>query len=126
MTRDSWRDRFESFAKRLAGANLYVTIDLDALVAEEASTNWENGLFTAPDIAWALKTLRTHSSILAGDLCGAYSPPKLERWTQRFASRWDHPKLPPISSEDANHRNLTTLKTLWPALTGNSSAATKL
>jgi hypothetical protein len=116
MTRDTWRDHFESFAKRLAGSSLYVTVDLDCLRAEEASTNWENGLFTADDIAWALQTLRTHSPIVAGDLCGAYSPPKLARWTQRFASNWDHPKLPTIAKEESTRRNLEALKTIWPTL----------
>jgi hypothetical protein len=116
MTRDTWRDPFEQFAKRLAGASLYVTIDLDCLRAEEASTNWENGLFTADDIAWALQTLRTHCPIVAGDLCGAYSPPKLERWTQRLASKWDHPRLPPVPNEESTRRSLEALKAIWPAL----------
>jgi hypothetical protein len=116
MTRDTWRDHFEQFAKNLAGSSLYVTIDLDCLRVEEASTNWENGLFTADDIAWALQTLRTHAPIVAGDLCGAYSRPKLDRWTQRFASSWDHPKLPPIAKEESTRRNLEALKTIWPAL----------
>ena len=43
----NWRERFQRFAGELAGAAVYVTVDLDCLRAEEAVTNWESGLFTA-------------------------------------------------------------------------------
>jgi hypothetical protein len=43
ILRDNWRERFEEFAKRLAGENVYVTIDLDCLCVEQAVTNWESG-----------------------------------------------------------------------------------
>ncbi len=57
ILRDNWRDRFEEFAKRLAGENVYVTIDLDCLCVEEAVTNWESGRFTVADLEWALGKL---------------------------------------------------------------------
>jgi arginase family enzyme len=112
MTRDTWRDRFDAFARQCAGRPVYVTIDLDCLRAEEAATNWENGLFTADDVAWALARLRETTTIIAGDVCGAYSPPKLERWTQRFASWWDHPRQPVSSTQ----RNLDALAKIWPQM----------
>jgi hypothetical protein len=118
MTRENWRDRFEAFARSMAGQQVYVTVDLDCLRKEEAVTNWENGLFTAEDVAWALRQLREHSEILAGDLCGAYSPPSYARWFQRFAGNWDHPKLPPIDLEEARRVNLKALEIIWPVLTG--------
>ena len=58
MGRENWRERFERFADELAGREVYVTVDLDCLRAEEAATNWENGLFTADDVAWAIGQLR--------------------------------------------------------------------
>ena len=119
MTRESWMDRFDAFAQSLAGQQIYVTVDLDCLRKEEALTNWENGLFTAEEVAWALRQLRHHSEIVAGDLCGAYSPPSYARWFQRFAGNWDHPKLPPIDLDQARRINLRALKTIWPALTGS-------
>lgn len=120
MTRENWRDRFNAFAESLAGQQVYVTVDLDCLRKEEAVTNWENGLFAAEDVAWALQQLRTHSSIVAGDLCGAYSPPEYERWFQRLAGNWDHPKLPPVDVAEARRINLRALKTIWPVLTGTN------
>lgn len=118
MTRQNWRARFEEFSRSLSGQQVYVTVDLDCLRAEEAVTNWENGLFTADDVAWAIKRLREHSQIIAGDLCGAYSPPTYARWFQRLAGNWDHPKLPPIDLAEVRRINGIALGTIWPALTG--------
>ena len=114
ILRDNWRDRFEEFAKRLAGENVYVTIDLDCLCVEEAVTNWESGRFTVADLEWALRKLRQSAPIIGGDICGAYSPPKYARWKQGFAAEFDRPKLAPPSLEKARATNLATLEKLWP------------
>ncbi|HWE00998.1 MAG TPA: hypothetical protein VG326_01215 [Tepidisphaeraceae bacterium] len=120
MTRDDWRDRFSRFARRLSGARVYVTIDMDCLCAEQAVTNWENGLFTAADVAWAVAMLRDGADLVGGDLCGAYSTPEYERFGQRLAGRWDHPKLPAHDAAEAAEVNLSSLETIWPALTGST------
>jgi arginase family enzyme len=120
ILRDNWRDRFQDFAKRLAGKNVYVTIDLDCLRIEEAVTNWESGCFTVADLEWAVGKFRESSRIIAGDICGAYSPPHYARWKQRFAAEFDRPKLAPPNLEKARATNLATLEKLWPLLTGSS------
>jgi len=102
----------------LAGSTVYVTIDLDCLRPEEAVTNWESGRFTVDDVSWALKELRTKTTIVAGDICGAYSPPKYARAKQRFAAEMDHPKLPVIDADTARQINRRALDALWPALRG--------
>jgi arginase family enzyme len=117
VLRDNWRYRFEEFAKRLAGENVYITIDLDCLCVEEAVTNWENGRFTLADLEWALQNLRESAPITGGDICGAYSPPHYARWKQRFAAEFDRPKLAPPNMKKARETNLATLEKLWPALT---------
>jgi arginase family enzyme len=119
ILRDNWRERFENFLESLGGADVYVTIDLDCLRAEEAVTNWENGRFAILDVAWALQRLRQHSPIVAGDICGAFSQPAYARRKQRFASEMDHPKLPPRSSDEINRINFAALEKLWPVLVGN-------
>ena len=116
---DSWRERFEEFAKRLAGENVYVTIDLDCLCIEQAVTNWESGRFTVADLEWALRKLREFTPITGGDICGAYSPPKYARWKQRFAAEFDRPKLAPPNLEKARATNLAALEKLWPLLAGS-------
>jgi hypothetical protein len=119
ILRENWRERFEEFANRLTGQNVYVTIDLDCLHIEEAVTNWESGRFTAGDLQWALGQLRQSSPIIAGDICGAYSPPKYARWKQSFAAEFDRPKLPPPFLEQARATNLASLERLWPLLAGS-------
>jgi hypothetical protein len=118
ILRDNWRDRLEEFAKRLAGENLYVTVDLDCLCVEEAVTNWESGRFMVADLEWALRKLREFASITGGDICGAYSPAEYARWKQRFAAEFDRPKLAPPNLEKARETNLATLERLWPLLLG--------
>jgi hypothetical protein len=118
ILRDSWRDRFEEFAKSLAGENIYITIDLDCLRIEEAKTNWESGRFTVVDLQWVLGRLRECSRIIGGDVCGAYSPPNYARWKQRFAAEFDRPKLEPPNLEQARTINVASLEKLWPLLAG--------
>jgi len=118
ILRENWRARFEEFAKRRAGETLYVTIDLDCLLIEQAVTNWESGRFTVDDLDWALGKLREFSRIVGADICGAYSPPKYARWKQSFAAEFDRPKFAPPNLEQARATNLPTLGKLWPLLAG--------
>jgi hypothetical protein len=116
ILRENWREQFKAFVEDLGGANLYVTIDLDCLCAEEAVTNWENGRFRIADLEWALAKLRESSRIVAGDICGAYSPPVYARLKQRLASEFDHPKLAPNNPAQTRGINNSTLEKLWPLL----------
>ena len=119
ISRDDWREQFTAFAAKLGGKRVYVTIDTDCLRTEDAVTNWEQGLFTAEDIADALQTLRGSSAqIVGGDVCGAWSQPGYARWKQRFAANFDRPKLPKIDPAKAREVNAKSLAILWPALTG--------
>ena len=118
LTRENWRGKFAAFAARLAGKETYVTVDLDGLRAEDAVTNWENGRFSAEDVAWALGELRRRGTIVAGDLCGARSEAAYARWTQRFASETDHPELPTFDRAAAARINERSFGTIWPVLTG--------
>lgn len=119
MTRDSWRQGFENFAASLYGKSVYVTVDLDCLRAQEAVTNWENGLFTADDLIFALRLLRKYARVAGGDLCGAYSATRYSRLFQRFAGWWDHPKTTNVDTEAARNINQSTLLAVWPALAGS-------
>ncbi len=112
-----WRTQFAEFAAKLRGARVYVTIDTDCLRAEEAVTNWEQGLFAAQDVADALHMLRAGgAAIVGGDVCGAWSRPEYARWKQRFAAGFDRPKLGHIDPVKAREANMRSLAILWPAL----------
>lgn len=119
----NWRERFAAFAAGLAGKSIYVTVDLDCLRAGEAVTNWENGRFTAADVGWAIDTLRGHGTIVAGDLCGACSPPGYARWRQCFAGNVDHPKFPAVDPKTVRAVNDGALAAIWPRLTGQSAVS---
>ncbi|MDQ6654385.1 MAG: hypothetical protein M3Y80_01040 [Verrucomicrobiota bacterium] len=121
IMRADWRAEFERFVAELQGGAVYVTIDLDCLTPDDAITNWENGRFRAEDVAWALGRLRSDARVVGGDICGAFSPPKYARWKQRFASEFDHPKLPTDAATRAPLVNRAAFETLWPVLTGEIS-----
>lgn len=112
-----WRDRFSAFAQSLAGQRVYVTVDLDCLRRGEAVTNWEPGLFTAGDVAWALDELHAAADVIGGDLCGAWSAPRHARFKQWLSSRLDHPRQPRIDSTEAAATNERALRIIWRALT---------
>ncbi len=117
ILRANWREKFQVFADGIAGANLYITIDLDCLAPEFACTNWENGTFTLDDLVWALARLRAKANVIGGDLCGAYSPPTYARRKQRFASEMDHPKIALPPADQIAAINLAAFAALWPRLT---------
>jgi arginase family enzyme len=114
--RENWREHFANFVRGIAGANVYVTIDLDCLRANEAVTNWESGRFEVVDLIWTLEQLHRSSRIIGGDICGAFSPPAYARRKQQFASQFDHPKLVPPDATQLRRINFTALEALWPAL----------
>jgi arginase family enzyme len=116
MTRENWRERFVSFVSGLEGTAVYVTVDMDCLRREEAVTNWENGLFTAEDVAWGIGELRNHARVIGGDLCGAWSEPVYARGFQRFAGWWDHPGENVKFVPSARAMNLASLRSIWPIL----------
>jgi hypothetical protein len=117
ILQSDWRGKFEDFVGELDSRAVYVTIDLDSLQRAEAVTNWENGLFTVEDVAWALGALRSRARVVGGDMCGAYSVPRYGRRKQRFAANFDHPKLPPVDQRHAREINASAFRRLWPILT---------
>jgi len=117
---ENWKDEFAKYAAGLSDSPVYVTIDMDCLKPETASTDWEQGLFTPENIAWALNTLRDCTTIIGGDLCGAHSPAQYTRWTQRQTAHIDHPKQSPRDAGNAQRLNLEAARQMWPALTGHN------
>ena len=118
ILRADWQDKFGRFVQSIAGRPIYVTIDLDCLVREEAVTNWENGRLTTDDLVWAIQQLRSSSDLIAGDVCGAFSEPHYARRKQRLAATFDHPKLVLPAPDQIQDINLTALAKIWPALVG--------
>jgi len=118
ILRSNWQQRFEEFVAEIKRTAVYVTVDLDCLLPNEAVTNWENGRFTTADVIWALGEVREHCRVIGGDVCGAFSQPKYARRTQRFAAQFDHPKLETPHPGEIETINFSTLGKIWPALVG--------
>lgn len=116
MNRQNWKEQFRAYAAGLGNANVYVTVDLDCLEHGSAMTNWESGLFTPEDLAWAIEELRSAANIIAGDVCGAYSPLVCAGVFRRLASWWDHPKLVDPTLAEARRINGAAIGAFWPAL----------
>jgi hypothetical protein len=122
ITRMNWKEKFSEFADAMNERDIYITVDMDCLRTEDAVTNWENGLFSSEDLAWALTLLHDKTNVVGGDVCGAYSLPVYDRLTQRIAGRWDHPKINVPDETSIRKINLTSLGHIWPALlSGNNS-----
>ncbi len=115
ISRGNWREKFGAFARGLKGSRVYVTVDMDCLRAEEAVTNWENGLFEAREVAEAIGMLHAEAEVVGGDLCGAWSRAGYARAGQRLAGWWDHPKVR-VDEERAREINAQALAVIWPAL----------
>ena len=118
ISRADWQARFEKFAEGQSGAAVYVTVDMDCLREEDAATDWEPGLFSAQEVAWAIDRLRQHTTAIFGDVCGASSRPVYARPFQRFAGWWDHPSAKAGDPEQIRAKNVRSIRTIWPALTG--------
>jgi hypothetical protein len=114
--REDLREKFARFVEGLVGADVYVTVDLDCLRAEEAVTNWESGRFGVEEVAWAIELLGRGNLIVAADICGAWSPARYARWKQGFAATIDHPKLILPEPAEIRRRNEAALRRLLPAL----------
>ena len=122
MNAENWRRKFGQFVDTLKGRHVYITVDLDCLTPEEAVTDWEQGLFSANDLVWAIGQIRLGSLVVGGDICGAHSPAGYTRWTQRKTAQIDHPKKPLPDRMFASERNRETVERIWPALIGSELA----
>ena len=114
MNAENWRRKFRQFVDTLRGRHVYITVDFDCLTPEDAVTDWEQGLFTADDLVWAIAQIRLGSLVVGGDICGAYSPASYARWTQRRTAQIDHP------------RNRRRIRRLLPSETGRRSSESGL
>ncbi len=126
ILRDNWREKFSEFVRQLGAAKVYLTVDLDCLRAEEAATNWENGRFSIDDVVWAIGLLGGGNRIVAGDICGAWSPAAYARRKQRFASEMDHPKLSPRDSVEMQQTNLIALRRVLAAFAQAGGTCSRL
>ena len=111
LAAESWDDFLDELAASLPDTALWITIDKDVLVQDDAITNWDQGEMTLGHILAALRRLAASFRIAGIDVCGDYSTPRLKDPLRAFLSWSDHPALPPHEEADlaVNDRTNTRL-----------------
>ena len=81
---------------------VYISIDKDVLVPQQAVTNWDQGAMTLQHIEAILTCLAENHQVIGIDVCGDYSPPVFDDLWRRCLSFFDRD----ISSPPGHHHNL--------------------
>jgi len=69
---------------RLAGKNVYISIDKDVLDPVYALTDWEQGRLTLDDLVAIIQTLCGSSNVVGADVCGEQAPDPLRGLWKRY------------------------------------------
>jgi hypothetical protein len=96
-------DALRPFRRELGEVPLYVSIDKDVLVADDAAVNWESGLLRVDEAVSVVETfVQAAGGRLAGaDLLGDWSAVRLGHWLSRLCDRIDRPSVVHEPSEAA-------------------------
>jgi hypothetical protein len=116
---DRLRKALEPFADELARHPLYVSIDKDVLVADDAAVNWDSGSLRLTEASAILSTFLELAGgrWIGADLLGDWSPVHLGHWLNRACHRLDHPS-PEHHPAEAAERNGRANRVLLDALLG--------
>jgi hypothetical protein len=105
--------------KRLPTRNVYISVDKDCLVKEEALTNWEEGCLSLEQLLLGLRLIRQNLNVLGVDICGDYSRVQIASRVKSSLSFIDHPKRVPadrLCLEEITAVNETTNLKILEAL----------
>lgn len=64
----------ERLAKKLAGKNVYFSIDKDVLCESDALTDWDQGLLSLKDLQTIISKISDQANIVGMDVCGERAP----------------------------------------------------
>jgi hypothetical protein len=85
---------------------VYITIDKDVLVPQQAVTNWDQGCMTLQHVEAILNVLGEHHQVTGIDVCGDYSPPVFDDLWRRGLSYFDRDT--PRPPDHHHHLNAQT------------------
>jgi hypothetical protein len=112
---NEWPELCDDIAGLLPTGNVYISIDKDCLVAEEAFTNWEIGQMRVAQITSFIERLAKTHRIVGADITGEYSPLEIRNPLLRLIAKADHPDKAPVTPDDLR-LNEATNRTLLNAL----------
>ena len=120
------RDALRPYREGLARVPLYVSIDKDVMVADDASVNWDSGHLRLSEAASVVSTFfdAAGGRLAGADLLGDWSPVRLGTRLARLCDRLDHPSPShdsATSSERNRRANAALLRALLPDF-GRSAA----
>jgi arginase family enzyme len=110
---------------RVQTAAIYITLDKDVLVLDDAVTNWDQGKLHLDDIIGLIRLLASNHAVIGADVIGDYSPVQYAGGPWPFVKKWgetliDHPRVNVDSAviaarnETANLRLLETFTEVMP------------
>ncbi|MFI5378373.1 MAG: arginase family protein [Tepidisphaerales bacterium] len=102
----------DRLAKRLSGKNIYLSIDKDALLPEDAATDWEQGGLSLAELVEAVRKITAAGRLIGADICGERAPVPLRGLAKRLdAGRWFPRAADPARADPLNERaNLALLE----------------
>jgi hypothetical protein len=106
-TRASWlsmnaagiQATFERVATSLKGKDVYLSIDKDCLVAEDAATDWEPGGMGLSDVLAGVSVIADRCRIVGADVCGDKSAAELSGFIKRLDAGRSGAWTPPTHAE---------------------------
>ena len=91
---------------------IYVSVDKDCLVKQNAISNWDAGELELDDVCYAIKRLGRERAIVGADVTGEWSAGQPASPLFRAVSRADHPVLPVPSADELARNQDTNLRLL--------------
>ena len=107
-----WPDLMNHVIAGLPTRQIYVSVDKDCLVAENAISNWDAGELELNDVCYAIKRLGREREIVGADVTGEWSAGQPASPLFRAVSRADHPALPMPSVSELSRNQDTNLRLL--------------
>lgn len=115
----------EMLLSRVHTAAIYITLDKDVLVPDEAVTNWDQGKLQLDHVIGLIRSLATNHAIVGADVIGDHSPVHYGGGAWPFVKKWgetliDHPRVkiaPAViaaRNEAANLRLLDAFNEVMP------------
>jgi hypothetical protein len=88
-----WAEAAAEVTESVPTRRVYITIDKDAIGQDEATTNWDQGRMTVPQIEILIGALSRRKQIVGVDICGDYSVPRLQGFLRRVVSFLDRDRV---------------------------------
>jgi hypothetical protein len=126
-------DLLAPWRSELAARPLYVSLDKDVLLQEEAVVNWDSGYLTTREVLTVLGAFRSLAKgrLLGIDVVGDWSPVRVKGLFRYLLHRFEHPQLDVDAGHATTHNqrhNLALLDGLagqfawWQAASCNRAA----